>query len=83
LVDRDVARFRTIEDLGHIIGHAPRELDKVGRISRQPTRFHVFALRIDRRSAVFLGQCDDQLTVSRSLRVVAHGLASEIAISRE
>jgi len=43
LVDRDVARFGPVEDLVHIIGHAPPEFAEVALIGHQPTHLHVFA----------------------------------------
>jgi hypothetical protein len=36
LVDRDVTRFGPVEDLVHIVGHAPPELARVGLIGHPP-----------------------------------------------
>jgi hypothetical protein len=72
LINRDIARFSPVEDLVHVIGHAPHEFAEVRPVGHQPTRLHVFTIAIDRRQAAFLGQLDDQLTVGKMVSYVAY-----------
>ena len=49
LINRNVARFASFENLVHVIGHAPEQLRKIDGIAHERAGFDVIAVRTHRR----------------------------------
>src|SRR5262249_31216014 len=63
LINRNVTRLGTFENVVHVIGHALEQLREIKGITHQRTAFDVIAIRTDRRQSFLHRELGDELAV--------------------